>query len=110
MLKYPCDEHSCIQKVNILHLFSDHVMLCTHHVLLICVHDYFHYTSAKLIWITDENNRRIIGMLGRIVIIGGIFKNRIIGKIKSILGSGLYNTQGVKQSVLFVCQHSCRDL
>ena len=41
-------------------------------------------------WVTDENNRRIIGMLGRII--GKIFQelqNKIIGKIKSILGSGL---------------------
>ena len=41
-------------------------------------------------WATDENNRRIIGMIGRII--GENFKNRIIGKIKSILGSGLIVT------------------
>ena len=34
---------------------------------LLCVCDYFHYAPAKLMWITDENNRRIIGMLGRII-------------------------------------------
>ena len=41
-------------------------------------------------WVTDENNRRIISILGRII--GGNFQelqNRVIGKIKSILGSGL---------------------
>ena len=38
-------------------------------------------------WITNENNRRIIRMLGRNI--GEIFKNCRIGKIKRILGSGL---------------------
>ena len=45
-------------------------------------------------WVTDENNRRIIGMLGENN--RGNFQelqNRIIGKIKSILGSGLYTNQ-----------------
>ena len=53
---------------------------------LLCICDYFHYAPAKLMWVTDENNRRIIGMLRRII--GEIFKNyriRIIGKIKSII-------------------------
>ena len=57
------------------------------------------------IWVADENNRRIIGTLGRII--GEIFKpelqNRIIGKIKSILGSGLivikFITTGIPQSL-----------
>ena len=53
-------------------------------IALLCVCDYFHYAM----WITNENNRRIIGMLGRII--GEIFKNYRIGKIKSVLlGSGL---------------------
>ena len=41
-------------------------------------------------WVTDENNRRIIGMLGENN--RGNFlelQNRIIGKLKSMLGSGL---------------------
>ena len=49
------------------------------------------FVTHQQMWVTDENNRRIIDMLGRII--GEIFKNcridLIMGKIKSILGSGL---------------------
>ena len=61
---------------------------------LFCVCDYFHYAPAM--WVTDENNRRIIGMLGREENKGNFqeLQNRIIGKIKSILGSGLTTRSG----------------
>ena len=59
-------------------------------IALLCVREYFHYVPANAGLVTNENNRKIIGMLGRII--GEIFKNsmnRIIGNIKSILGSDL---------------------
>ena len=71
MLKYPCNEHTaCCIKINVLHLISDHVICYLHNmivIVLLCVHDYFHYAPANAGLVTNENNRRIIGMLGRII-------------------------------------------
>ena len=69
-------------------------------IALLCVCDYFHYAPANAGLVTNENNRRIIGTLGRII--GGNFQelqNRIIGNIKSILGSGLHAMQLIAQAV-----------
>ena len=36
-------------------------------IALLCVRDYFHYAPANAGLVTNENNRRIIGMLERII-------------------------------------------
>ena len=64
MLKYPFNKDNVVYTKS--HLISDHAMSLNHIMVIIallCVRDYFHYAM----WITNENNRRIIGMLGRII-------------------------------------------
>ena len=58
MLKYPFNEHTCIQKVNILQLIlyrpcnvvQYHTLWYNNHgtIYLICVCDYFHYAPENV--------------------------------------------------------------
>ena len=62
---------------DILQLILDHAVLYNHtswynHGTACFVYVTIFITHQQM-WVTDENNRRIIGMLGRII--GEIFKN-----------------------------------
>ena len=62
---YPFNEETVVYKKSpdfrpCIKLSSYHVMVT---IVLLCVHDYFQYA----IWIINGNNRRITGMLGRII-------------------------------------------